>query len=52
MLLLQFFQIVHPPEEDHMLVFKSVRVSAGQQNQTKQMFRKNESAPDKLPLTK
>ena len=50
-----FFQIVHPPEEDHMLVFKSVRASAGQQNQTKlhlQMFKENKSAPDKLPLSK
>ena len=57
-----FFQIgkiVYPPEKANMLVFKIVRVylfsSAGQHNITKlrlQMFKKNESAPEKLPPTR
>ena len=50
--------ILYPPEKADMLFFKIVRVylfsSAGQQNITKlrlQMFKKNESAPGKLPST-
>ena len=50
---------MYPPEKADMLVFKIVRVylfsSAGQPNITKvhlQMFKKNESAPEKLPLTR
>ena len=55
---IQIGNIVYPPEKADMLVFKIVRVlfsSAGQQNVTKlrlQMFKKNESAPEKLPPTR
>ena len=54
---IQIENIVYPPEEADMLVFKIVRVClfslAGQQNVMKlhlQMFKKNESALEKLPL--
>ena len=50
---------VYPPEKADTLVFKIVCVylfsSAGQQNLTKlrfQMFKKNGSAPEKLPPTR
>ena len=56
---IQIGNIVYLPEKADMLVFKIVRVylfsSAGQQNITKlhlQMFKKNESAPEKLPPTR
>ena len=56
---IQIGNIVYPPEKADMLVFKIVRVylfsSAGQQNITKlhlQMFKKNESGPEKLPPTR
>ena len=56
---IQIGNIVYPPEKADMLVFKIVRVylfsSAGQQNISKkhlQMFKKNESAPEKLPPTR
>ena len=56
---IQIGNIVYPPEKAHMLVFKIVRVqlfsSAGQKNITKlrlQMFKKKESAPEKLPPTR
>ena len=51
--------LLHPPKKADMLVFKIVRVylfsSAGQQNITMlrlQMFKNNESASEKLPLTR
>ena len=56
---IQIGNIVYPPEKADILVFKIVRVylfsSAGQQNITKlrlQMFKKNEFAAEKLPLTR
>ena len=55
---IQIGNILYPPEKADMLFFKILRVylfsSAGQQNITKlrlQMFKKNESAPRKLPST-
>ena len=51
--------IVYPPQKADMLVFKIVRVNlfslAEEQNITKlrlQMFKKNESTPEKLPPTR
>ena len=56
---IQIGNIVYPPGKADMLLFKIVRVylfsSAGQHNITKlrlQMFKKNESASEKLPPTR